>query len=114
MTTFPSYRVDSDSTYSYEPRTLRADFGDGYSQVAGDGLNPFNETWQMSFSNRPKADVAIIRAFLDGVSEITPFDWTPPDEATVKKWRLRGKYTIRDAERDARTITFTIERYFGP
>lgn len=114
MATFPNYRIDSDSVYTREARVLRADFGDGYSQVAGDGINAYNETWQMSFNNRPKADVAAIRAFLDSVSEISPFDWTPPDEVTVKKWRLRGKYSIRDGERDARTISFTIERYFGP
>jgi phage-related protein len=114
MVAFPSYNIDSDSTYTREPRTLRADFGGGYSQVLGDGINPYSETWQLSFSNRPKADVAVIRAFLDTVSEITPFDWTPPDEAISKKWRVRGKYTIRNAERDARSISFTIERYFGP
>lgn len=114
MVAFPNYRIDADSSYTYEPRVLRAEFGDGYSQVVADGINPYSETWQLSFSNRPKADVAAIRAFLDTVSEVTPFDWTPPDEATVKKWRLRGKYTIRNAERDARTISFTIERYFGP
>jgi phage-related protein len=114
MATFPNYKIDSDSGYTREPRILSAGFGDGYSQEVGDGINPYNERWDLKFSNRPKADVLAIKTFLDTQNGATPFDWTPPDEASVKKWRMRGGYKIGNAEADTRSISFTVERYFGP
>ena len=114
MATFPNYKIDADSSYSREPRLMRAPFGDGYSQVLGDGINPYNEVWSISFTNRPKADIADIKAFLDNHNGATPFEWSPPDDASVKKWRMVGEYEVSNAEANVRTISFKVERYFGP
>lgn len=113
MVDFPNYKIDKDSIRTPSPRVLEAGFGDGYSQNMKDGINALDETWSMRFTNRPKADVLAIAAFLDTVSKVTPFNWTPPDEASVKVWRLNSDYPITDAEAGTRSISFTIKRYYG-
>jgi phage-related protein len=113
MSTFPSYKPDANSSYDYEPRSLEAQFGDAYNQSAGDGLNPYAETWNLTFSNRPKADIAAIKAFLISVRDVTPFDWQAPDDTTSKKWKMKGKFSISDGEADTRTISFVVKRWFG-
>lgn len=115
MATFPNIKIDADSTYTRQMRDLNSDFGDGYSQIVGDGINPYNEIWSLKFTSRPKADVATIASFLDTKRSAIPFTWTPPDEVTPKRWRMtRDGYRVNDAEADTRSISFVIERYFGP
>jgi phage-related protein len=74
-------------TFTYDPitdpvgtstyRTLTAQFGDGYSQVAGDGINNVYDTWSLSFAGA-SADVAPVKSFLDALQGYLPFYWTPP------------------------------------
>ena len=113
MATFPNYKPDANSGYEYEPRSLEASFGDAYAQTAGDGLNPFSEVWTLRFSSRPAADVVEIKAFLISVSDVTPFDWKAPDDTITKKWKMKGKFSISDAEGGTRSISFSVKRWFG-
>ena len=43
-------------------RTLRAQFGDGYAQVAADGINARSESWPLSFTGR-LTTIAPLREF---------------------------------------------------
>lgn len=113
MPTFPNISIDANSGYERTPRNLRAPFGDGYSQIIGDGVNNYSEIWSLSFTNRPKSDIATIKSFLDNNNGQASFDWQAPDDAASKKWIWTGKYKITDAEADTRSISFTIERWFG-
>jgi len=58
-------------------RTLKAQYGDGYSQVADDGINPELEIWSLSFCY-DAATSAAIEAFLRRHRKSTRFLWTPP------------------------------------
>lgn len=113
MATFPSYKPDAGSSYDYEPRSLEAGFGDGYNQSAGDGLNPYAETWNLTFSNRKASEIAAIKAFLISVRDVTSFDWIAPDDTVSKKWKMKGKFSISDREANAGTISFVVKRWFG-
>lgn len=113
MATFPNIKIDADCNYVRTPRNLTNDFGDNYSQVLPDGINAYNEQWDMKFSNRPKADIDTIKSFLDSNSGCAPFDWQAPDDAGSKQWRWIGEYRYGPAEADTRSISFTIKRYFG-
>jgi phage-related protein len=74
-------------TFTYDPvtdpigtttyRTLKAQFGDGYSQVAADGINNVYDTWTLSFAGA-YADVSPVKSFLDTLQGYLPFYWTPP------------------------------------
>lgn len=67
-------------------RVLRANFGDGYSQRAIDGLNQQRDEWTVSFNNLSDADADTLVAFYEQQAGSSYFTWTPPREATSKKW----------------------------
>lgn len=114
MVDFPNYKPDSDSTYTNEPVVLKAGFGDNYAQHLKDGLNAQDETWDLVFAKRSLTDITAIKTFLDTVSDVTPFNWIAPDEATTKIWRKDGPYKITNNGRDRRTLTVKFVRYYGP
>lgn len=58
-------------------RRLSAQFGDGYRQVAGDGLNTKGQSWPLQFSGS-KEQMGAILAFFDRHAGIRAFLWTPP------------------------------------
>jgi phage-related protein len=58
-------------------RTLSAQFGDGYSQAAGDGLNNKVQSWPLQFAGR-QAEILAIQDFLDRHKGYKSFYWTPP------------------------------------
>ena len=58
-------------------RTLSAQFGDGYAQVAQDGINSRVESWPLEFFGT-QAETAPIKAFLDRHGGWKGFLWTPP------------------------------------
>lgn len=58
-------------------RTLKAQFGDGYSQEAEDGINNEISTWQLSFLGSAET-ITTIRDFLRSHGGATSFNWTPP------------------------------------
>lgn len=77
-TTF-SYTPDYNAQLSQKPRILTAQFGDGYAQDAGDGINIAPRSWQLTFSTRTDAEIAPILAFLRARNGIEAFNWTDPD-----------------------------------
>ena len=57
-------------------RIRKAQFGDGYTQRAGDGLNPRDKPWELRFRGRGSY-IAPIREFLDAHAGVVAFLWTP-------------------------------------
>ena len=113
--TFPNIEPDKSSSRRRTPRILRAEFGDGYLQAAGDGINPFKEEWDLSFTNRPKDDIDTIVEFVEEKNGAEAFLWTPPDEVTAKKWFTTGAINgPNKTGPDSYTVSFTIERTFNP
>lgn len=74
-------------TFTYDPltdpvgtttyRTLKAQFGDGYSQQCADGINNVYDTWALSWAGAA-ADVTPVKSFLDALQGYLPFYWTAP------------------------------------
>ena len=58
-------------------RTRKAEFGDGYTQVAGDGLNVRGQEWALEFVGEEKT-IQEIADFLDRHSGFKSFLWKPP------------------------------------
>ena len=61
------------------PRVLKVQFGDGYEQRVAEGLNSLDEQYTISYSNRPKTEVAQILAFMDSKKGVTKFPYRIPD-----------------------------------
>lgn len=58
-------------------RAREVQFGDGYSQATGDGINSKVATWTVQFAG-VATYISAIRAFLDSHGGFTSFLWTPP------------------------------------
>lgn len=81
----PSYSSSGTTDY----KILEADFGDGYSQRAADGLNSKKISWSLTWENRPDTDVSTLADFLNDKLGYEAFLWTAPDETTERKWIAR-------------------------
>lgn len=90
MATFPNIVPDQGSDYAKEFRINRSQFGDGYSQRSANGINFQIRTLNLSWSNRPIADINTIKSFLDAQGGFTVFEYTPVGEATELKWSCSG------------------------
>ncbi|QZI72889.1 phage tail protein [Pseudomonas protegens] len=68
-------KVDPVGTVSF--RTRSAKFGDGYEQVARDGINNRSQSWPLTFIGSA-AKIKPIMDFIDARGGINPFYWSPP------------------------------------
>jgi len=93
MATF-SYEADNGAQNAAEPRVLRSQFGDGYEQRSGDGINIRPRAWTLTFSSRTAAEMSPIVAFLEARNGIESFDWTPPSGSAGKFVCRRWQHTI--------------------
>ena len=78
---------DKGFTRKSTPRVYSAQFGDGYSQRVGNGINPLDEVFSLNFANRTKADIDQITNFLETKAGITSFNFTYSEsggETTIK------------------------------
>lgn len=72
-----NFRPQAEPVGQLTHAVLRVQFGDGYAQSAGDGLNNKRQSWPLTFIE--KKDKALqIKAFLDRHKGFKTFLWTPP------------------------------------
>lgn len=80
-------------------RTLKAQFGDGYSQRAADGTNATIDSWSITWEYLSSDDKDTIVSALNSVGGWDYLTWTPFGEATSKKFVLKeGSYSITFSE----------------
>ena len=70
------WRTQGQPEGSFNHRIRTAKFGDGYEQVAGDGINPEQQSWPVSFSGLESEMLPILSFVRRHV--IKSFIWTPP------------------------------------
>lgn len=61
-------------------RNRKAQFGDGYIQVAGDGLNTKSQEWSLEFVGN-STYIGAIKDFIERHGGTKAFIWTPPLES---------------------------------
>lgn len=88
MATF-TWVEDQGTSASVKPRVHSAKFGDGYQQVAKDGINNLQPEYKVKFSLLNQATYQAILDFLESHAGATAFDWTPYG-------RTAGKYRCDD------------------
>ena len=85
---FPSNAVEP--SYGSKPqvefRILSADFGEGYTQRVGDGLNTKIEKWDMTWNNLTTGEKDVIINFLDAREGAEAFNFTMPGKSSSEKW----------------------------
>lgn len=67
-------------------RVLRAGFGDGYSQRAGDGLNSVVSSWSVVWNALTPEEADYIDGFFVARGGHEAFAWTAPDEDQARLW----------------------------
>jgi phage-related protein len=68
---------DNGATGEVQYRTRMVQFGDGYTQAVGDGINNKIQSWPLSFTKN-KTESEAIMAFLDNHHGSKSFQWLPP------------------------------------
>lgn len=100
------YNPTTSASRASKPRVLRADFGDGYSQRAADGINAVRDTYTVSWENITRTEANTADAFLRARGGWDAFYWTPPG-GTQKTWTCEDwKVTHTTATLDSLSATF--------
>lgn len=81
METF-SWPVSYGTQKEVAPRVRKAQYGDGYSQRVGDGINTDLEKWSVQLTNVPHAEADSIETFLKAHGGYEAFYWTRPGTAS--------------------------------
>jgi phage-related protein len=108
LTVGPSFSGSSARTTT---RTLRAEFGDGYSQRVADGLNSVRDVWTVAFENLTEAEYTSARDFLRQQQGTASFFWTPPGETVARRW-VCEEWTTQQGDPGAYSLNTTFTEVF--
>jgi phage-related protein len=83
----------ANTTGARKPRTVTAQYGDGYEQRSKSGDINALQTWQLIFNDRAWSELQAIDNFLAGLHGVDAFVWDPPDPFgpgwyICKKWNF--------------------------
>jgi phage-related protein len=108
MSTFtytPSYSI----SLNKNTRVRAAQFGDGYAQRSGDGINTIMRSWSLKFDNDTNLDA--IETFFETQGGVTSFTWVPPVGLTGK-W-VCGEWSRNLSDINTGSITANFTEVFG-
>ena len=108
MATFPDIAPEFGATENSAPRVRRVQFGDGYVQRLGFGLNLDLKKWSLVWENLGDTDTQTIEAFLEARGGSEYFTWTPPDSTTSSKW-ICAEWSKTMVAAEINTIRATFE-----
>ncbi len=106
-----TYCADANATGDSERLTRTAQFGDGYAQQAGDGINNKRDSWPLTFTKR-KAEAEKIKQFFDDHEGYKAFAWTPP--LSPMKLFIAKDESLTPLGGGMYRITVTFEEVFHP
>lgn len=104
--------VPASAQLTKKPRVLEAAFGDGYKQRTNFGINANPQSWQLSFVFTGAGSHLPFKSFLDGLSGVTPFDWTPPGESSSFRFVCKD-YAVNATPGNVYQCTATFEQDYG-
>lgn len=104
----PSLQGKKDIGY----RTLKATFGDGYQQRAGDGINTKMVKWDLVWEGLTIAEADAMEAFFDARAGFEAFYYTMPND--IQRKYICEKPVRIQAHGKADSISVTIEQVFNP
>lgn len=111
MTNTFTWPVQAKPTGTTRLRVLTAKFGDGYEQVAADGINNKEQSWPITVKG-VQAQVTPARDFLDARGGFQSFFWTPPLGA--QGYYRCSEYDLAHAGGGIWELTATFKQAFQP
>ncbi|MCA0944488.1 phage tail protein [Salipiger pacificus] len=112
LTFNPPKRPDRGMTTQQNPRLLIAQFGDGYRQRTGDGINTGQKSVTPTWSLLTEAEADMIEAFFDAHKDGTAFDWQPKPGAAVERFALLNGWSRTANSFNNETVTATLTKVF--
>lgn len=112
MTDTFTWRTRKTAQGTETARTLQAQFGDGYKQIAGMGINDKQETWNLDWTGT-RQEAAALRAFL--MSHVTKSFWWTTSWGEKKLFRMKAdSFSVSFPTGKKATVAFTFEQAFTP
>ncbi|WP_342221953.1 phage tail protein [Candidatus Fukatsuia endosymbiont of Tuberolachnus salignus] len=107
-----TWRTQGTPEGSFLHRVRVAQFGDGYKQVAGDGINPESQSWPLTFQGTEKNMLPLLTFIRQHCTQSCL--WTPP-YGVLGLYRVAAD-SIRVTPLGGNTlsISFTFEQTFQP
>ncbi|HEY1140083.1 MAG TPA: phage tail protein [Lysobacter sp.] len=91
-------------------RVRKAQFGDGYAQAVGDGINNRAQRWPVTvWGGLEEVQPAV--DFLDAHAGFKSFLWTSPKGQGLYRCE---SYTLTPGPSDSWSLVATFEEHFGP
>jgi phage-related protein len=106
--------ISPGSSVETEFRVKLAEFGDGYIQRSGDGINSVRDTYTVSVENLRKEEADPVVAFLKARRGWEAFLWTPPRETVPRKWICKDKVKRTHVGGTVDTLSYTLIEVFDP
>lgn len=83
----PPFAPSQDGTSgTITPRVIKAQFGDGYTQRAVDGLNSQKEMWKFLWKGLTLTERNEILDFFEARGGVEAFNYTPPSETVAMQF----------------------------
>ncbi len=73
------FTADKSLTQTTTPRIFSQIFGDGYEQRLSRGINPLDQSYAVSFTNRTRAEAINLINFFEDKNAVTSFVFAPPE-----------------------------------
>lgn len=103
---------DDKPTGDFPSNVKEVRFGDGYRQIAKEGIDRKEQQWSLSF-DRDETVVAAIQQFIDD-HEGEWFLWTPPGSNSVQGKYITTGYRKAPYSGDSEKLTVTFEEFKVP
>jgi phage-related protein len=109
LTTFsPTENPSSPIDVQVQPRILIAQFGDGYEQRTGDGINTMRQIVNLRWDKIRVAVSDVIIAFFEARAGVEAFYYTLPGSGSQKKYKCSAwNRTRHEANLDSISARFT-------
>jgi phage-related protein len=96
-----------------KPRVTSITFGDGYVQRTQRGLNPFDDSYSLTFVNSPNSTASDIILFFEDHLGYLPFKWTPLG-TSVEILVICSEWDVVTDNHITKTINATFTRTYDP
>ena len=103
--------VSQASQVSTKYQVLKTQYGNGYSQRAGDGINNVQDSWQVQWNGLTTANFQILKSAFDAAAGVDYFTWQAPGDTTTKKW-IVSQVTRTNWSGAVYDIAVTLEQVF--
>jgi phage-related protein len=106
-----SFSIQYGATKNTTTRVKRLSFGDGYEQVAPDGINVIDETWDVVTVPLRDSVADTLESTLNGLLGEW-FYWTPP-YGSEGKYRLNSAISRNYVGVSSSTLSFTLKKVYA-